>query len=217
MTGYRLVDPRPLKQDAPYTFFLPGADEIAQIRAGQRVKLIFAADPPSEKHGAERMWVTLHRRDGDDLTGTLDNDPVDIPALKNGDTIHFQSHHIILVVWNDPDDKARFRSDFDGWFARCFVDAEILEGTARVQFLYREAPEHSPDDTYPDTRWRLRADVSQLTDEQYENPRARYVAIGAALNADDSFIDLLSAPVGSAFFRASDKEQFEPTERDTNT
>lgn len=213
MQGYHLIDPRPLRDRAPYTFFVPGADEIAQVRPGLLVKLIFAADPPSEKHGAERMWVKVDHRDGEDLSGRLDNDPDDIPALRHGDAMEFKSHHIIAVFWEDPEEKARFTGSNERWFERCYVDAEVLEGTARVQYLYREAPEHAPDDRYPDTGWRLRADVSQLTDEQYETPRARYVAIGAALNKDDSYVDLLDAPIGSAFFRESGKDRFEATQR----
>lgn len=213
--GYDLRDPRPTQRESPYTFFLPSAEEVAEIAPGQQIKLIFVADPASEQNGAERMWVTVTRREGDDFTGELDNEPADIPTLKAGDIVQFKAHHIIGVLWETPEQKKQFEKDLDGWFARCYVDAEILEGTARVQFLYREPPEHSAEDNYPDTGWRLRADVAQLTDEQYENPRANYVAIGAALNRDDSFLSLLDAPQGSAFFRESGADDFHPVDPPT--
>ncbi|MDQ2091303.1 immunity protein Imm33 domain-containing protein [Marimonas arenosa] len=120
--------------------------------------------------------------------------------MQAGDEIQFNAHHIIGVIWEDPNQKARFETDFVSWFARCYVDAEVLEGTATAQYLYREMPEHDSEDEHPDTGWRLRVDVAQLTDEQYENPPADYLAISTALNRDDSYIDLLGAPVGSAFF-----------------
>ncbi|MDQ2091302.1 hypothetical protein [Marimonas arenosa] len=55
MFRYTLRDPRPFKQESPYTFFLSKPEEIAEIARGQMVKLIFVADPPSDQDGAERM------------------------------------------------------------------------------------------------------------------------------------------------------------------
>lgn len=214
MPGYTLRDPRPAAQENPYTFFLPTAEEITEIGPGHLVKLIFVATPPDREYGAERMWVEVTVRDGDDLTGTLDNEPADIPGLTCGDVIHFKAHHIISVFWEDPDQKARAAAAAAGqdrFFERCFVDDAVIDGRARVQFLYREAPEHAPDDKFPDSGWRIRADVEALSDEEYENPSCSYVAIGVVLNQDDTIRDHLDAPVGSAFFREDDG-CFHPTD-----
>lgn len=210
--GFDLIDPRPIQRENPYTFFVPGNEELAEVAPGLLVKLIFTAVPASQKHGAERMWVLVKTRNGDHLTGTLDNEPDDIPGLKDGDPVAFQLHHIIAVQWEDPAQDARFASEFNNWFARCFVDDAVLEQRARVGFIYREPPEHDEKDEYPDTGWRIRADVYQLSDEEYENSPFSYVAIGAVLNRDDSFVDLLGCPVGSAFLRDPDSDTYQPTE-----
>jgi len=210
--GYELDDPRPNKREAPYTFYLPGDEQLEEVAAGVLVQLIFRAVPQTETYDAERMWVKVDHRDGDVLSGTLDNEPVDIPGLALGDSVSFRLHHIIDIVWQDPAQKERFETDFNNWFARCFVDKAVLEGRARAGFLYREEPEHKEDDRYPDTGWRIRADVDELSDEEYDqNPSPSYVAIGAVLNKDDSFVDLLSAPVGSAFLRG-EGNVYEPTD-----
>ena len=214
MPGYTLRDPRPAAQENPYTFFVPSPEEMAEIAPGQLVKLIFAADPPSEKYGAERMWVIVTTRDGDRLTGTLDNDPEDIPGLTAGDVVQFEAHHIIATIWEDPDQEARFAAsaaDQDRYFERCFVDDAVIDGRARVQFLYREPPEHGADDRFADSGWRIRADVAALSDEEYEDPSCSYVAIGVVLNQDDAILALIDAPVGSAFF-LEDDGQFHPTD-----
>ncbi len=201
---YKLLDPRPRKLESPYTFYLPSAEELAEVSPGVIVKLMFSAIPASEKYDAERMWVEVNERQGDQLIGTLDNDPSDIPGLTCGDAVEFELHHIIAVYWEDPNLKARFSSDFDNWFARCFVDPAVLEGRARVGFLYREDPEHEEGDKYPDTGWRIRADVMELSDAEYEaydEIVPEYVAIGSVLNRDDSILSVLGAPTGSRFVR----------------
>ncbi|HSF91758.1 MAG TPA: DUF2185 domain-containing protein [Paracoccaceae bacterium] len=207
--AYELLDPRPIRQENPYTFFVPTEEELAEIRPGQSVKLMFRAIPPSDHYGAERMWVQVTSCDADEFIGTLDNDPTDIPGLKDGDIVQFKRHHIIGVIWDDPKHKTRFADDLDRWFARCFVDPAVLEGRARVGLLYREAPEHRETDKYPDTGWRIRADVDQLSDEEYNDDTVSYVAIGKVLNRDDSFLHLLDSPIGSAFLRHKG-DRFEP-------
>lgn len=210
--GYELNDPRPIKREAPYTFYLPADEQLAEVSPGVLVQLIFRAVPQTETYDAERMWVEVKHRDGDALSGVLDNEPVDIPGLAHGDTVAFRLHHIIDIDWEDPAAKERFSTDFNKWFARCFVDKAVLEGRARAGFVYREQPEHKDSDRYPDTGWRIRADVDELSDEEYNaNPSPSYVAIGAVLNKDDSFVGLLSAPVGSAFLRG-EGDDYEPTD-----
>ncbi|WP_170400560.1 immunity protein Imm33 domain-containing protein [Ruegeria arenilitoris] len=198
---FRLQDPRPTQKENPYTFHIPSKEELAEVTNGTTVKLIFSAVPASEKYDAERMWVIVEHRDGTNLLGRLDNTPDDIPGLNPGDPVEFQIHHVIDVDWEDPELNARFASDFNNWFARCFVDDAVLERRARVGFIYREDPEHDEEDKYPDTGWRIRADVEQLSQEEYDDTPCSYVAIGAVLNCDDSFVHLLSEPVGSRFLR----------------
>lgn len=48
--------------------------------------------------GSETMWVLLKEVDGDDLKGTLNNDPVVIEDLAYEDEIVFQRKHICNVL-----------------------------------------------------------------------------------------------------------------------
>ena len=98
------------------------------------------------------------------------------------------------------------------------VDQEILNGTARVGYLYREEPDLAgEDDKYPDSGWRIRADVDDLTDEEYENPKPAYIAIGKVLNEDDSWMHLIESEIGSRFLRNADTGKFEVTDYDENS
>lgn len=58
-----------------------------------------------------------------------------------------------------------------------------------------------PEDTYPDSGWRIRADWRGLTDDQHEARDAEYIALGKVLNVDDSWLHLIDAPTGARFIR----------------
>ncbi|MEO1473647.1 MAG: DUF2185 domain-containing protein, partial [Pseudomonadota bacterium] len=173
----------------------------------------FRPDPAGRKYDAERMWVEIVSIDGDTLEGTLCNVPEDIPGLEIGAAVSFRRHHIIDVNWADAGISASLKEEpRREYWDRCLVDKEVVEGTARVQYLYREEPDmDSEGDTYPDSGWRIHADVDQLTQEQYDNPDPVYIAIGKVLNADDSWLHLIDAPIGSRYFRNAETGAFEET------
>lgn len=211
---YRIEDPRPIAAGAPYTFYLPSENELLSVAPGDLVKIIFESIPPSAEWGAERMWVIVTGVDGDELTGTLDNEPADIPQLKPGDVVQFQRGHIIDIDWADdravPPPAAPARREY---WDRCFVDDQILDGRLKVEYLYREEPDPLEEgDTYPDSGWRFRCDTRGLTDAEYDNPSFSYIALGKVLNGDDSWLHLIDAPVGSAFLRDWSTGEFVPTQ-----
>ena len=210
---YEIEDPRPIAAAAPYTFHLPSENELLAVSPGDLVKLIFRSIPDSSEWGAERMWVIVTAAKGASLTGTLDNQPRDMPQLKVGDRVTFTRGQIIDIDWGEgrpatpPTAPAR-REYWD----RCFVDDQILGGRLKVEYLYREEPDPPRDgDKFPDSGWRFRCDTRGLTDEEYDNPSFSYVAIGKVLNADDSWLHLIAAPVGSAYLRAWQTGAFQPT------
>ena len=208
---YELDDPRPIARSAPYTYFIPTKDDLNAVNVGENVQLIFRPIPNNRKYGAERMWVDVIEIHGEKLIGELMNDPYDIPQLTRGDQIEFDRFHIISIDWKDKATapKNENKSVREYW-DRCYVDQEVLDSVARVGYIYREEPEQmTEDEKYPDSGWRIRADVSQVTDEQYENPTVAYIAIGKVLNADDSWVHLIDAPTGSHFLRNAETGEFE--------
>ncbi len=209
-------DPRLIAAASPYTFYLPSEARLHALEPGDLVKLIFRESPSRGQYDGERMWVEISSISGEDLQGKLDNIPSDLPQLRLGDKIKFKRWQIIDTRWADPDKEELIPPEpsFQRW-ERCLVDQEVLEGTARVGFLYREEPDMTRDgDTYPDSGWRLRADTGQLTDEQYENPTPLYIAIGKVLNKDDTWLHLVDEPIGSRYIRNFETGEFEPDEAD---
>lgn len=83
---YTLADARALSSPAP-------AAEIAALVPGRVAKLIFQP-PEGVQAKPERMWVEVTAVNGDSYTGTLANQPVNLP-LRHGDPVSFTAAHII--------------------------------------------------------------------------------------------------------------------------
>ncbi|PKP80102.1 MAG: DUF2185 domain-containing protein [Alphaproteobacteria bacterium HGW-Alphaproteobacteria-18] len=215
---YDLDDPRPIAIDSPYTFYLPDSDRLQAIEPGDSVKIIVRSIPAGLKYDAERLWLEVLDISEDGISGKLDSVPLDIPQLQYGDVIRCKRWHVIDYIWKDKSKENRFPNvpSKQRW-DRCLVDCQVVDGTARVGYLYREEPDMTRDgDGYPDSGWRIRADVELLSDEEYETPNATYIAIGKVLNKDDSWLHLIDAPVGTAYLRNSETGLFEETEFTAN-
>lgn len=216
-SAYTLDDPRINAAEAPYTFFLPSAEEVAALAPGDHAKLIFRPADPDRKWGAERMWVRIDRIDGDGLEGTLDNVPDDVPGLELGDRVAFQRFHVIACQWADarqthPPPPPLRRE----YFERCMVDVGVFQDRLPVHFLYREEPDLAEEgDEYPDSGWRIRGDYRGLTDEEIGEREVDYVALGVVLNVDDSWLHLIDAPIGAAFIRDWQTGEFVPEQPST--
>jgi hypothetical protein len=210
---YTLDDPRPIAREAPYTFHLPSEAELNALKSGDHVKLMFNGHPPGRQWAVERMWVEIVEISASGLVGMLDNDPFDMPQLRHGDRVAFQSYHTIDIGWADPAVGEAFATPEKQIWERCFVDKHVLDGDARVGYVYRETPDMTEEgDKFPDSGWRIRADETGLPEGEIEARGATYVAIGAVLNKDDSWLHLLSEPTGSAFIRDAETGLFTPTE-----
>jgi hypothetical protein len=204
--SFEVDDPRPIAAEAPYTYFLPSDEQLAAIEPGDEVKVIIRSIPAARKWDAERMWVDVKEVDGETLAGVLDNVPSDIPQLRVGDVLRFPRTAVIDILW----DKNRSSpppapSDRREYWERCMVDDCVLGGRSPAYYIYREVPDLSdPDDKYPDSGWRVRGTDQGIAEDQTMGRSPQYVAIGAVLNRDDSWLELIDSPVGSRFIRDSD-------------
>lgn len=198
-----VVDPRPIANTARYTYFLPSENELLALAPGDLAKVTVQSVPPSPEWDAERLWFTVLTAEGEQLRGMLDNEPHDIPQLVLGQTMSFPRSAVIDIIWREdravaPPSAPPRREYWD----RCLVDDCVLHGRSRVDYLYREEPEMAePDDRYPDSGWRLRGNDDAIADDQRHDLPPQYVALGAVLNQDDSWLHLIDAPLGSAFIR----------------
>ena len=203
MPSWRLQNAAEQAAAHTYTFYKSGPDEIAQIRPGENVKLIFLfdSDDPAAPN-AERMWVVVDTIDGaGGFSGRLDNDPRWITDLEPGDPVAFRDVHIINTEHDNPENIV------NRYLPRCFVTQRVLREGSRVGYLYREEPDHEKD-----SGWRLTAG-DESTEYLNEPGNIAFVSLGAVLNLDDSFVSLIESPVGSAFARDRDTGQFRPVNR----
>ena len=203
MPSWRLENEVARAAKHKYTFYTPSAEEIARIRTGENVKLIFHfdSDDPTAPE-AERMWVVVDSIDGaGGFTGRLDNRPGWITDLKPGDFVAFRDVHIINTEHDRPDNIV------NRYMPRCYVTQRVLRDGARVCYLYRVEPDNDKD-----SGWRLTAGDETL---EYLNEQGNiaFVSLGAVLNLDDSFLTLIESPVGSAFARDPQTGQFRPVSR----
>ena len=213
--SYLVLDPRPDAASAPYTFFLPSPLEIAAVGEGDLVKLMFEYTHDIEKWAIERMWVIVQEVKGEAVRGLLDNDPSEpTSTLTAGDTILFERHDILAILWASPETAPRPHCYQEYW-DRCLVDQCVLDGTEPVEFIYREEPDMASEgDKHPDSGWRIRGRMGDATDEDAEARKIAYVALGAVLNRDDSWLHLIDEPIGRALMRDFDTGKYVLEARD---
>jgi hypothetical protein len=199
--SYRLSDAPELSAESPYTFFLPADADLGRLGPGDYVKLIFELIPPGENYAAERMWVRVTAVEGDTLVGTLENDPLE-GKMCAGDIVSFTLRNVVEIMWADGFHPSLVAPKGEYW-ERCLVDDCVLSGEEPVEYLYREQPdlELQGDDEEADSGWRIRGRRGSASDMDMDAREISYVALGAVLNRDDSWLHLIDAPVGSRFVR----------------
>jgi hypothetical protein len=212
--SYLVLDPRPDAVRAPYTFFLPSPSEVAAVSQGDHVKLMFKYTHDIEKFSIERMWVIVQDVVGKSIHGILDNDPFEPTSnLAAGDVVLFERNDIIAILWSRPETAPR-PNDCREYWDRCLVDQCVLDGTEPVEFIYREEPDMALEgDRHPDSGWRIRGRMGDATDEEAEARKIAYVALGAVLNRDDSWLHLIDEPIGTALMRDFDTGKYAPAAR----
>lgn len=191
MPSWHLEDADQIAAENKYTFYKPSREIIEKVKPGEVVKLIFRfeCDDP-EAPAAERMWVLVDQVQGKGrFRGRLNNEPRHIQDLKLDDPVEFEACHIINTEHDDDDNIV------ERYIKRCFVTKRVLDEGYKIGYLYREAP-----DEERDSGWRITSNTE--SDEYMEDSNnVAYVSLGAVLSRDDSVIELLVHPEGSAFVR----------------
>lgn len=199
MPSWHLEDADPIAAENPYTFYKPSRELISRVRPGEVVKLIFcfsSADPEAPR--AERMWVLVDELLSDgSFRGRLNNEPRYISDLKLDDPVNFQPCHVINTEHDDNNNLV------ERYIKRCFVTKRILDDGQLVGYLYREEP-----DEENDSGWRITAN-DESDEYMLDSKNLAYVSLGAVLGKDDSFRNLLEAPIGTAFIRNPQTGEFE--------
>ncbi len=208
--GVEINDPRVLAAQNPYTFWLPHPVSLAALEPGDIARFIFFQSDGATQYNAERMWVLIQRIDDGYISGILDNEPVDMPRIKRGTEVCLPVSHAIDFEFapgkrGPPPPRQR---EYWDW---CFVDSCVLEQRSHVDHLYRETPMPRRDgDTDPDSGWRIRGTPEAIADDERHDRPPQFVALGAVLNRDDSWLHLIDAPTGAAYARDVETGEFAP-------
>jgi|JI8StandDraft_1071087.scaffolds.fasta_scaffold136291_1 hypothetical protein len=180
---YKLLDPRISAKETPFTFYLPSANTIKQLKKGDSVKLIFLLieNIPNGPR-AERMWVTIKSRDENNFIGKLENRPKHIKELNKEDLIEFKDFHIIDSSIDDP-----YAKEFDIYFQKkCVVSKKILDDNLMPRMLIKDKANREDDSGC--------AFLSGTEDDDYSlnSENFRIVSIGVILNIDPRILPLLN-------------------------
>ncbi len=203
---WSLEDVTLIARDAPYTFYLPSAALLDKLAVGDIVKLMFHCEVENDKGwSAERMWVIITARDGDDFTGTLDNKPYYIPDLTLGDFLQFETRHIMNTDLDEPVPTLTGK-----YGKRCIVTRLVMDEGHPVRVLYRDTVEEQTDGDEM-SGWNF---FSGLEDDDYyeAGDNVLCISLGAVLNKGDGFVHLLDSEPGSEFVWDEERAKFVPNE-----
>lgn len=208
---FHLRDADDAAAESPYTFFVPSLEERVAVAPGDLVKLGFEYEWETQEYGGERMWVRVTGRTGLQFTGNLDNEPFEA-GLEHGMAVSFGVKHILAILWSDPTAHPQ-PPDYPEYWDRCLVDSCVVDDGVPVEFIYREEPDLKEEgDKYPDSGWRIRGKQDDPRADPIDDRKVEYLALGAVLNRDDSFLLLLDQPIGSAFMRNFETGRYDPSE-----
>jgi hypothetical protein len=192
---FRILDPRPLAKKRPYTYGLPKEECLDAIGKGDAVRVMIYG--PKYDCGLE-AWFEVLSATPDDIEGRM-TAPSDWPQPGSDVVLRFPKWAVTDVNFADPKYQplAELPSKkYSGW---CLIDSAIRFPDCKVQHIFREEPkmlfEDEPDDE-SDSGWRISAASTPLSDAQ-----VKFVSLHYALNCDDSWLNYIDEPVGSAFKR----------------
>ncbi len=99
--GWELDSALDRHRRAPSTFWIPDAEERANLRTGDLVKLLFLLEVQDETGKyvqCERMWVTVTETSGAEYRGVLESLPRTSDVVQPGALIAFGPDHIADII-----------------------------------------------------------------------------------------------------------------------
>lgn len=122
---YIVRDPRPTREESPWTFYLPCEERIAAVTPGDYVQAIF--DPEDDEGLTERMWIHVTEADADNLIGQLANDPIYLP-MTAGEEVSIPRYAVIQIMTERKDDPEETNVTDERVFHRCWIDKRVYRG-----------------------------------------------------------------------------------------
>lgn len=92
--AYTLANGEDLNAANPDTFWMPPRDAREGLQPGAFAKCIF--HQPGKI--SERMWIIVHEAGPDGYVGDLNNNPVNLMAVRCGDPVRFGPENIIDIL-----------------------------------------------------------------------------------------------------------------------
>ncbi|MBC9914394.1 immunity protein Imm33 domain-containing protein [Chitinophaga varians] len=133
--SFHLQDVTHAHRADPRHFLIPSAEEIDRLQTGELVRLFFVLDfDTSDGCRAERMWVKITGREGDQFHGYLTNKPAYINDLQPGDTIYFHRNNIASILIKVPFDENK----------KAIITLRALQNR-EINWLFRDKPHNEQD------------------------------------------------------------------------
>ena len=194
--GYVIEDPRPIRAENPFSFYVPCQARLDAIAADDFVKAIFSH---ADRSGpSERMWLRVEAAEGDVLRGRLMNRSSTGLPVEHGATVEIRRHHVIVIETERADDPEE-TNDNDRFFARCHVDPRFDKG-APLHRMVRDEPEpadYHGKGGFPWSGWRFESADYAKGDE------LETYALVVPLRREAGYENLLDAPMGSVVEKVS--------------
>jgi len=96
---YELDNAEDIHREYPDSYWIPEKEVRESLQPGKVVKLVFRMEETkgSDDVSVERMWVQITNKHQGFYEGILDNDPSGSECVECGQTVYFQSCHVIDV------------------------------------------------------------------------------------------------------------------------
>jgi hypothetical protein len=197
-----IISPRDVVEPLPCAFVLHGSTYANAVGENDSVQVVMRWK--LEKPLDLTRWVKVASAGGEWLEGTLEPTPIEpewfeAPKLDERTAIRLKRSHVFRVRFADPKKYAGLEPVRKFWDRGCFVDECVLKGSS-IRYLYREEPNLPLDEgVLFDSGWRVRSETRRISEKDVRSGTVAYVPLGAVLDKDDSWVDMMDEPVGTAF------------------